>query len=221
MTSALAHDAWLQTASGRAFDLLAPTPAMVDFTVDIPEALARIARFTGHVRAGPYSVAQHSVIGADHLFEATGDPILAAHFLLHDAHEAYLGDIATPIQSALCTEIDDASPERPRLIHDDAARARLRGLRRRIDAAIFAAAGIDPPTDVQKSAIKNLDMRMLALERRHLLGASPRPWGADIEKTQPIARRGRLTVWPWPKAADAFRQRLAWLPALRHLSTSP
>jgi len=33
---------WLQTASGRAFDLLQPDWRQVDFEVDIPEALARI-----------------------------------------------------------------------------------------------------------------------------------------------------------------------------------
>ena len=51
---------WIQTWSGRQFDLLAPTADMVD-PVDIAHALSLICRFSGHVDRH-YSVAQHCVI---------------------------------------------------------------------------------------------------------------------------------------------------------------
>ena len=51
---------WIQTYTGKAFDLLNPTPEMVEVT-DIAHHLALINRFTG-ATAVPYSVAQHSVL---------------------------------------------------------------------------------------------------------------------------------------------------------------
>ena len=53
---------WIQTYTGRAFDLLDPRPEQID-PLDIAHALSQICRFTGHVREF-YSVAQHSVLVA-------------------------------------------------------------------------------------------------------------------------------------------------------------
>lgn len=43
---------WIETASGVAFDLLAPTVEMVRAT-DIAHSLARINRFSGHTLGEP------------------------------------------------------------------------------------------------------------------------------------------------------------------------
>jgi 5'-deoxynucleotidase YfbR-like HD superfamily hydrolase len=76
-------------------------PLNEDFEPDIGEialALSRIPRFTGHTHDGAhaYSVAQHSVMVSHTVpydFRRQG--------LLHDATEAYLGDIATPLKNLL------------------------------------------------------------------------------------------------------------------------
>lgn len=198
---------WLQTASGRAFDLMAPTPDMVDLTIDVPEALARITRFTGHVRSGPYSVAQHCVLGADALYAQTLRADIALAFLLHDAHEAYLGDMATPIAEAIAHTCADLSPEAGSAYR--LAREALKLMKIRIDAALYAAAGAPWPMagDV-KRCVAIMDLRMLAAERAQLLGRPPRPWDAAVEAAQPAALKGAIKVWPWPKAADAWRARL-------------
>ena len=200
---------WLQTASGRAFDLVNPDAAAVDFAVDIPEALARIPRFTGHVRAGAYSVAQHCVLGADLLFAETSRPDLAASFLLHDAHEAYLGDIATPIVWAM----NAVQAERDMAVGTVTPSRMIALLKARLDAVIYARAGIVWPDPLStRETIKLWDARMLITERDHLLGRSPRPWGLD--HLQPIQPRGAIKVWPWPRAADEYRDRLRkWCPA--------
>lgn len=195
---------WLQTASGRAFDLVEPMPGMVDFEIDIPEALARIPRFTGHVRGGAYSVAQHSVIGANALQQETGRRDLAAAFLLHDAHEAYIGDIATPIGLALADLAGHASPMAIKT--NTIVRRAIHLMKAQIDQAIYDAAGIEwpPPNDVTR-AVKEMDLRMLATERRQLLGPAPARWDEAVEAAKPIRMIGKLRIWPWPEAADAYR----------------
>jgi hypothetical protein len=207
---------WLQTASGRAFDLIAPDWRQVDFDVDVAEALARIARFTGHVRAGPYSVAQHCVVGADAVFRETKDRKAAAAFLLHDAHEAYLGDIATPIVWALAARARLIADRTNNLIHADAAlfgdelvKSAIASLKAGLDQAIYRAAGVTAggPPSVFHDIVKRMDLAMLATEARHLLGPAPQPW-AILEGVEPIRMVGRLTVWPWPQAADEYRERL-------------
>lgn len=205
--------AWMQTASGRAFDLLRPDVDQIDFRTDVAEALARIPRFTGHVSAGPYSVAQHCVMGADAVLKETGRADLAAAFLLHDAHEAYLGDIATPIIVAFDEvffdiaerQVGDVSPAlRPGAI--------VREVKTRLDAAIHFAAGLAwPPAPGIVEAVKEWDLRMLATERRLLLGAPPAPWHPAVEAAAPVRFGKPFSVWPWPLAADTWRARLARL----------
>lgn len=60
----------------------------------LAEALSYINRFTGHV--GAYSVAQHCCYVSDVLPSE-----LQLSGLLHDVHEAYIGDISSPVKSAL------------------------------------------------------------------------------------------------------------------------
>jgi len=80
---------WIQTSSGLPIRLDKPFENRYEIT-DIAHALSNICRFVGHTREF-YSVAQHSVLVSQHV------PIpVAMDALLHDAAEAYLGDLAHP-----------------------------------------------------------------------------------------------------------------------------
>jgi 5'-deoxynucleotidase YfbR-like HD superfamily hydrolase len=84
----------IQTYTGKMFNLIDPTPDMIDIR-DIAHALARVGRFNGHTTEF-YSVAQHccivySIVPADQRLAG----------LLHDATEAYLGDVTAPLKHQL------------------------------------------------------------------------------------------------------------------------
>jgi hypothetical protein len=81
----------IYTYSGRLIDVLDPRPADIA-PEDIAHALACTCRFNGHSREF-YSVAQHSILVA----EICGHP----WGLLHDAAEAYMGDIVRPLKGCL------------------------------------------------------------------------------------------------------------------------
>jgi len=81
----------ISTYTGRYIDLLYPQPEDIDI-VDIARALSCEPRFGGHTKEF-YSVAQHSVM-VSHLVP----PHLAVYGLLHDAAEAYVKDLPTPLK---------------------------------------------------------------------------------------------------------------------------
>lgn len=80
--------------SGVLFDPLNPQPSKI-LIEDIAHALANIPRWTGHTKHF-YSVAQHSLRCLE-LAEMLGYKC-GLEILLHDATEAYLLDMATPIK---------------------------------------------------------------------------------------------------------------------------
>lgn len=85
---------WIKTVTGRHFDLMQPEPEQVDIE-DIAWGLSNLCRFAGQTPRF-YSVAQHSVLVSDYLH-----PLFRLHGLLHDAAEAYLGDVMGPAKALL------------------------------------------------------------------------------------------------------------------------
>ena len=69
---------------------------------DIAHHLTNICRFGGALPFNKfYSVASHSINLATYLYEKFGDNELACAALLHDASEAYLGDMISSIKPIL------------------------------------------------------------------------------------------------------------------------
>jgi hypothetical protein len=170
---------YLQTVSGRWVNPFDPDPEQLD-AGDIARALANQCRFGGHCRAF-YSVAQHSVI-VSMLVEAEGGDVedtFAA--LMHDASEAYLGDMPHPLK------------------HRSPLGAAFKEAEAHLEAVLHARFGIR--ADVP--AIKRADRALLATERRAF---SSEGWAwPELEGVEPLALD--LEGWPADVAAEAFLRR--------------
>lgn len=84
------------TASGIQFDVLHPQTSQIDLH-DVARALSHMCRYNGHL-PGFYSVAEHSVRVAEYLQNTDESPLVCLTGLLHDAAEAYIGDMVRPIK---------------------------------------------------------------------------------------------------------------------------
>ena len=139
---------WFQTAHGREIVIDEPDPAVVDIE-DIALALARICRFGGHLRpeVEHYSVAQHSLL----VSRLVPDELRFAA-LLHDAAEAYMGDVIRPLKLFL---------------HDYGV------LEKRWEIAIGEHFGLGRALAEMHVFIKQADNIALNTERRDLLSDGP------------------------------------------------
>lgn len=176
---------WLQTHTGGKFDLLDPSASPMRLQ-DIAWALSHTNRFGGH--AGHYTVAQHSVLVALHVPEK-----LRAHALLHDAHEAYVGDVIRPVREALKARGDHA----------------FERLCQELQILIEFHFGLRYLTEGERQIITHADLAALATERRDLMGGQL-DWG-------PLPDPWPETIVPW--ATDEVHRK--YLGALFDLRAAP
>lgn len=143
------------THSGRYFNFDEPEKSYIDIKT-IAHALSNICRFTGHVDTF-YSVAQHSV-----LVSYLVPPEHAMEGLVHDAGEAYIGDVATPLKSML---------------------ADYKTIEHRVEAAVLGHFGLPV---IMHPSVKQADLKALATEKRDLMpdAIDGLPWDC-IEGIEP------------------------------------
>jgi hypothetical protein len=87
-------DPYIETFSGELYYFNNPKFWMIN-AFDIAHALSRICRFTGHTTHF-YSVASHSLLVASLVPDE-----YKLQALLHDATEAYVGDVSSPLKALL------------------------------------------------------------------------------------------------------------------------
>jgi hypothetical protein len=143
--------------SGAWFDFCAP--ASSDFTIeDIAHGLSNICRYSGQCRSF-YSVAEHSILVSE---TAVGYEFEA---LLHDAAEAFLGDITRPLKQML--------PEYKRIEAE-------------VERAILDRFGVGllPPQ------VKKADLRVLAAEQKQIMPDGTDGWvrGQKVEPAPIVVR---------------------------------
>jgi len=92
-------NAFIWTGSGY-LDLLDPDPRRIKAR-EIATALSRQSRFNGLGTSRPYSVLQHSLVGLRVAKKMSDDRVFRARVLLHDAAEAYTGDLVRPLKRVL------------------------------------------------------------------------------------------------------------------------
>lgn len=90
-------DAVITTVSGRQVPVNKSPPLKTISIKDIAHGLSMQCRYNGQVK-NFYNVADHSIAVSRAVFVMTDDYKKALEGLLHDAHEAYVGDMATPIK---------------------------------------------------------------------------------------------------------------------------
>lgn len=185
---------------GSVLDLAALGPADIVWP-EIAAGLSKIARFNARPGGPAFSVAQHCAMGADALFHETGDPIAAGYFLLHEAHEAYLGDIPRPTAELLKLRLGrSAAPF---------ARA-LQRIKQEIDTAIYGAANLSPPhlAPMHGGLAAAMDERMLRAEALALFGprAGAHLGAADLP---PPKLTGALKAWGPIQAEMLWLERLS------------
>lgn len=163
----------------RSVDIMRPDWRAIDIRF-LAATLARINRYNGRT-ALPLSVAQHSIHVA-RLLPAR----LRRHGLLHDGHEAILGDITAPMKAAL------------RLMSPMSRPDPVGALESAWDAAIHRALSLPWPLSGDDAAlIKAADLRALATEMRDLMDipVNRLPVAPDPHPLRPM---------PWAKAEEAF-----------------
>ncbi len=213
----------IQTHSGRHLNPFDPTDAIDHITIDdIAHALSHKCRFTGHTREF-YSVAQHSVHVAESLLVQVnqvglgGRPvgngfarwslIPALMGLLHDASEAYLPDVASPLKRHLyvrpCMEM--AIGTRGNLYN-------FQGAETELQAAIYRKFGLTyDDIAAHQDAVHAADITLLATERRDLMTPTGLAWGREVDTATPLP----FTIHPWSPA----RARAEFLREFEHLTT--
>lgn len=142
----------INTYYGNTIDYQNPSVDQIDIR-DIAHNLSFENRFMGKTRK-PYSVAQHCVLGSE-ILEKTSSPELALVFLLHDAAEAYLKDIPTPLKRLL--GISYVS------------------LETMFQMTIFQKFNLNQ-FDIDHPEIKGMDLAMLAAEKEQLLNEGNIEW---------------------------------------------
>lgn len=170
---------WMQTFTGAAFYLLNPRPEEIN-PVDIAHALGNLCRYSGAVTCF-YSVAEHCW-----LMSHAVSPPNALPALLHDATEAYLGDVIAPLKLLL---------------------PQYRGIEDRLAGVIGDRFRLPRTLPVE---VKHADRRILLDERAAVMADPQLPWQSTAGLT-PLGVRVRC--WDPVTAKTMFLQRLAELGA--------
>lgn len=168
----------MQLHSGEPFWPLAPTEPDIAIE-DIAHALSMVCRYGGHVKRF-YSVAEHCV-----LLSHTVAPEHALWALLHDATEAYIGDMVWPLKEEV---------------------PQYQAIEDRLMAVI--ASKFSLPSSTMPEQVWLHDRRIVADEREQLMAPSRLPW-PSMEGYDPLGVA--ITGWHPTVAEEMYLLRFRQL----------
>lgn len=188
---------WLLTIEGREHELTPGAAALNAPTIaEIAHSLALINRFTGHARR-PYSVAEHSLLVADLAAADGASAIVQLAALMHDAHEAFSGDVASPVKWTVGEAWHAFEHAQATALHH--------------------RFGLRTVMHAHRAAIRRWDLIALATERRDLTAwdaAKHRPWAILDTPAAPVLpcnERNLMNRWrkdvAWSQWRDRFLDR--------------
>lgn len=181
--------AWMMTYSGVKFYPLAPRHEDIKIE-DIAVGLSRVNRYGGQT-VKPYSVAEHSIIVSElatrfaisNRWSAADVRNISLLGLLHDADEAYIGDMPRPLK------------HEPSMCMD-----KYREVGKRLTKVILEAFGVEP-TEVATNVIEAIDKRLVLDEVSQVMRL-PEEFMARHSDLKPT--RARLRCLPPSRARSAF-----------------
>lgn len=139
------------TSTGKYFDYVSPQHNQIDIK-DIATALGNLCRYNGQLECF-YSVAEHCVHASQYALSLFPNNMeFAKTVLLHDAAEAYIGDMPKPLK-VLLPEYQDVE--------------------RRVEFTIFAKFDVDVS---RWDEVKSIDHMMLKAEHRILFPNDTEEW---------------------------------------------
>lgn len=165
---------WMQTSTGGQFWPLDPRADEVDI-VDIAYGLSKICRYGGHC-IHFYSVAEHSVLVAQ-----AAPPEHRKWALLHDASEAYLGDVIRPLKRFIPGYAD---------------------IEATVMRVIAQRYGLSYP---MPSEIKAIDNNIILDEMAQIMAPPPVPWNTQAHRglgNEPLGVE--IQCWRPERAAEKF-----------------
>lgn len=168
----------LETVSGNLVDVSCPDPATISIE-DIAWHLSRLSRFCGATIPNiPYSVAQHSVQVKNEVIcmmmlpheypdieeilchnETVDKDRMAFHGLMHDAAEAYIGDIPSPVK------------------HITGFKEAINEIEERLLRSVYDSVGVEYPTELEWAYIHYADMVQRAIEAHNFMFSRGKGWG--------------------------------------------
>ena len=171
---------WMQTGSNQELDFGAEQWIVLPIDM-IARALSNICRYNGH-SSRYYSVAEHSV----YISRLVPDE-LALAALLHDASEAYVGDMPTGLKRFLGISFKD--------------------IERKATEAVSRGYGV-PMAQLESPVIKSFDKRILG-DEAELLMPPHAFWDAFVKEHEPTGVE--IQCWQPDEANRRFLERFAEL----------
>ena len=176
---------YIETYTGKKFFPL--DPRVDDIVIDdIAHALSHQCRFSGHT-ARFYSVAEHCVRVSEYIEKRGYDRTAQMWGLMHDASEAYLVDLPSPLKAL------------------DGLGSAYRIAERNLMLVICERFGLPA---VQPECVTEADLRLLATEARDLMPFVESTW-APQKLPRPLY--GPILPWAASTAKAAFLSRFARL----------